>query len=127
MTAASGAVAVAPKEQQERVLPAAGPARVLATTAACSQDTKVDRRPWARSARQTSLGFPRFLRDRNEADCISEVRTGPRGRALARTGEAAVANFLELTARRHLLGHQGGLDPVKQALEPTDELGLGDP
>jgi hypothetical protein len=42
-----------------------------------------------------------------------------------RPGELA-AHLLELVARRHLLGEQRGLDAVEQALEPADELGLGD-
>ena len=36
-----------------------------------------------------------------------------------------VAHVLELLAGGHLLGEEGGLDAVEQALEPADELGLG--
>ena len=37
------------------------------------------------------------------------------------------AHLLELRACRHLLGVDRRLDAVEQALEPADELGLGDP
>ena len=37
-----------------------------------------------------------------------------------------VADLVELGARRHLLREQGGLDAVKQALQPAEQLGLGD-
>ena len=42
-------------------------------------------------------------------------------------GEAATAELLELRARGRLLREHRGLDPVEQALEPADELRLGDP
>ena len=42
-------------------------------------------------------------------------------------GDGAAAHLLELGARGHLLGEQRGLDAVEEALEPADELGLGDP
>ena len=41
-------------------------------------------------------------------------------------GEPAAPELLELRARGHLLREQRGLDPVEQALEPSDELGLRD-
>src|SRR5580658_7834148 len=57
----------------------------------------------------------------------SEVGAGalPRGRRTRR--QAPLADLLELGPRRHLLDDEGGLDPVEQALQPSDELGLGDP
>ena len=64
--------------------------------AACSPDTKAALRPRAWSARQASPAFPRFVRDRSDGDSISEVRTRPRVRALARSRETPVANLLEL-------------------------------
>ena len=36
-------------------------------------------------------------------------------------------HLLELHPGRHLLGDQRGLDAVEQALQPADQLGLGDP
>ena len=42
-------------------------------------------------------------------------------------GDGAAAHLLELRTRGHLLGEQRGLDAVEEALEPADELGLGDP
>ena len=42
------------------------------------------------------------------------------------TRPAGPAHLLELHLGGHLLGDQRGLDPVEQALEPADELGLGD-
>ena len=38
-----------------------------------------------------------------------------------------LAHLLELGAGGHLLGVDGGLDAVEEALEPADQLGLGDP
>ena len=72
-------------------------------------------------------------------------RPAPRGRCRARRrqgrsparrrpdrpgpgpGRAGRASARAAGARRHLLGEQRGLDAVEQALEPADELGLGDP
>ena len=51
-------------------------------------------------------------------------RAGPRGRPL---GQRALAHLIELGPGGHLLGHQGGLDAVEQALQPADQLGMGDP
>ncbi len=42
-------------------------------------------------------------------------------------GRQRPAHLLELGAGRHLLGVDRGLDAVEQALEPADQLGLGDP
>ena len=42
-------------------------------------------------------------------------------------GREATPQLLELVLGRHLLGHQGRLDAVKETLEPADELGLCDP
>ena len=42
-------------------------------------------------------------------------------------GERALAHLVELGPGRHLLGHQGGLDPVEQALEPARPAGRGRP
>ena len=40
--------------------------------------------------------------------------------------EPPLLHLLQLLASGHLLGEQGGLDPVEQAFEPPDELGLRD-
>ena len=52
------------------------------------------------------------------------------GSLLARLPDArrqAAAHLLQLGAGGHLLGEQRGLDAVEQALQPADQLGLGDP
>ena len=70
-----------------------------------------------------------------ETSSLLQVLAGP-GRVrpaagLSRHGDAggqrALAHLLELGARCHLLGEQRGLDAVEQALQPADELRLGDP
>ena len=49
-------------------------------------------------------------------------------RLLRRHAGAELApHLLELLAGRHLLREQRGLDAVEQALEPPDQLRLGDP
>ena len=48
-------------------------------------------------------------------------------RGIASLGQRPLAHLVELGPGRHLLGHQGGLDPVEQALQPSDQLGVGDP
>ena len=50
--------------------------------------------------------------------------TGAAGAACAPGRQ--LAHLLELLAGGQLLGEQGGLDAVEQALEPADQLGLGD-
>ena len=47
---------------------------------------------------------------------------GPTGHRARRQ----LAHLFELLARRDLLGEQRRLDAVEQALEPADELRLGD-
>src|SRR5512139_340784 len=61
----------------------------------------------------------------------SEVLPGSRLRRApahchARRQRPLPAHLLQLLTRGHLLGEQCGLDAVEQALEPADELGLGD-
>ena len=79
--------------------------------------------------RITRLWFTRTVRP---ADGTSEVGAGTRARRRARrAGPGPPAgswplHLLELLAGGHLLGEQGGLDAVEQALEPADQLGLGD-
>ena len=58
-------------------------------------------------------------------------RSGPaagirRRLAPAIAGRQRAAHLLELGARGHLLGIDRGLDAVEEALEPADQLGLGD-
>ncbi len=55
-------------------------------------------------------------------------RAGLPGQPRGGTGAGAelAPHLLELLAGGHLLGEERGLDPVEQALEPADELGLGD-
>ena len=63
----------------------------------------------------------------------SATSIGSAGRDLSPAGPAGhrarwqLAHLLELLAGGDLLGEQRGLDAVEQALEPADELGLGDP
>ena len=52
---------------------------------------------------------------------------GAAGEAADAGRQGPAAHLLELRAGRHLLGEQRGLDAVEQALEPADQLGLGDP
>ena len=44
-----------------------------------------------------------------------------------RAGRQGAAHLLQLRARGHLLGVDGGLDAVEEPLEPADQLRLGDP
>src|SRR5206468_12717761 len=60
----------------------------------------------------------------------SEVLAGTAGRVLLQHARGqrrlalAATHLLELHARRHLLCEQRRLDPVEQALEPSDQLRL---
>ncbi len=63
--------------------------------------------------------------------CRGDRRRAGRGPPGAAPGTPAgagreLAHLLELLAGGQLLGEQGRLDAVEQALEPADELGLGD-
>ena len=73
----------------------------------------------ASSARPRGRGTPR-----------GTYRGGPglgAGRSAGRHRRADLAShLLELLAGRHLLREQRGLDPVEEALEPPDQLRLGD-
>ena len=42
-------------------------------------------------------------------------------------GGQRAAHLLQLGTGCHLLGEQGGLDPVEQAFQPADKLCLGNP
>ena len=44
-----------------------------------------------------------------------------------RLGEGSLAHLVQLGPGRHLLGHQDSLVAVEQALQPPDQLGVGDP
>ena len=64
-------------------------------------------------------------------DALEVLAAAPR-RAVARrgllaTGQTAPAELLELRPGRRLLREHRGLDTVEQALEPADQLRLGDP
>ena len=57
----------------------------------------------------------------------SAVRRWAAGHAGPVPGSSArAAHLVELLLRRRLLGEEGRLDAVEQALEPADELGLGE-
>ena len=89
-----------------------------------------------RAPRGPELHACRFDRSRYRHGCpvdriglaISEVGAGASasGGAAPWPGGSWPRDLLELLAGRHLLGEQRGLDAVEQALEPADELGLGD-
>jgi hypothetical protein len=66
---------------------------------------------------------------KKDAEQDLEVGAGPIGflaRRPTRADAAAASDLLELLAGGHLLGEECGLDAVKQALQPPDELSLGD-
>ena len=69
---------------------------------------------------------PRALAGRRELDRPGPYRYWPVGSEPGRPGMARRASP-RAGCSRHLLGEQGGLDAVEEALEPADELGLGDP
>ena len=54
------------------------------------------------------------------------VGAGPRRTGAGRRSRRQLADLLELLASGELLGEQRGLDAVEQALQPPDELRLGD-
>ena len=91
------------------------------------------RRPGSGGCATAGLG-PSGIRPRRARCRRSQVRArGPgRRRALLGgpgddAGRQRPAHLLELRPGGHLLGEQGGLDAVEQALQPADQLGLGDP
>src|SRR5664280_1017353 len=57
----------------------------------------------------------------------SEVGAGSTYGRIAAARQRSLAHLVELGTGGDLLGHQGGLDPVEEALEPTDQLCMGDP
>ncbi len=64
-------------------------------------------------------------------DALEVLAAAPRRavvrRGLLATGQTAPAELLELRPGRRLLREHRGLDTVEQALQPADQLGLGDP
>ena len=93
------------------------------------------RTPWRVPAATTRRERQRALRAACVAEDIAQRYVpgrslgGAHSRARARRHAGArrqLAHLLELLAGRHLLGEQRRLDAVEQALEPADELGLGD-
>ena len=67
----------------------------------------------------------RLVPDRPDQRAL-QVGAGP-ATGPARRRERPLAHLVELGPGCHLLGHQCGLDAVEEALEPADQLGLGDP
>ena len=86
--------------------------------------------------RRTDASAQRYIPPDSPGLAVGSVVHGPGCRPAARgpcglrcrmPGGQRAAHLLELGAGRHLLGVDRGLDAVEEALEPADELGLGDP
>ena len=88
--------------------------------------TRRRRRAWRRARTERAIA-----RERDRARSLRG--TGPAagsggllvGRVLC--DQAATPELLELRPRRRLLREHRGLDPMEEALEPSDQLRLGDP
>ena len=86
------------------------------------------RRPPAGPARLSPVRGQRYMPPDSPGRCGSAAACGSSTAGCPPTpGGQRAAHLLELRPRGHLLGVDRGLDAVEEALEPADQLGLGDP
>src|SRR5580765_1721040 len=134
-----------------------GPAAAVATayTSALRTGMTAEHNPKPRAAKATRTRCQVIAAAQEkvtQGDRASEVLTGALGRSRVGTRASQAAGTLRQTGSRsgaapatqrpggqgsshllqlglggHLLGDERGLDPVEEALEPADQLGLGDP